>query len=299
MSNDATTLAQALSFATARLQKVATDSPLFVAELLLAHVIQQPRAYLKAGPERALATEPWVQFQLLIERRVRGEPVAYLTGRREFWSLDLEVNAATLIPRAETELLVELALQRIPANAPWRIADLGTGSGAIALAIAHERPGCLVLATDVSPSALDVAQSNAARLRISNVAFQQGEWFAALCDAGDEGGKGFDIIVSNPPYVAEHDIHLQRGDLRFEPQLALSSGTDGLRDLRYIVQGAPAHLRDGGWLLLEHGYDQQAAVLDLVAAHGLVEASGHVDAAGVPRVVSARHGGAGRNTTNT
>ena len=280
--SSAVTLAQALSDATARLQNVETESPLFIAELLLAHVIQQPRSYLKAGPERTLAAGQWAQFQGLIERRVRGEPVAYLTGRREFWSLDLEVNAATLIPRPATEQLVEFALQHIPLNTPWRIADLGTGSGAIALAIAHERPRCVVLATDVSSAALAVAQANAARLRINNVRFQQGEWFAAL------GGEVFDVIVSNPPYVAEHDIHLQRGDLRFEPQLALSSGGDGMRDLRRIVQGACAHLRAGGWLLIEHGYDQQEAVLDLFTQNNFIEICGHADTADVPRVVSGR-----------
>ena len=280
-----TTLAQALSLAVAQLQKVETESPLFIAELLLVCVIQQPRSYLKAGPERRLDAEQWAQYQLLIERRVRGEPVAYLTGRREFWSLDLEVNPTTLIPRPETERLVELALQRIPMNALRRIADLGTGSGAIALALAHERPGCLVLATDASLPALTVARSNAARLHINNVLFQQSEWFAAL------RGEVFDVIMSNPPYVAEHDIHLQRGDLRFEPQLALSSGIDGLRDLKCIVQGAPAHLSAGGWLLVEHGFNQQAAVLDLFATHGFSEVSGYTDTAGVPRVVSGYHAG--------
>jgi len=282
MSNDTTSLAQALSFATACLQPAEADSPLFVAELLLAHVIQQSRAYLKAGPERVLTAGQWEQFQSLIARRVRGEPVAYLTGRREFWSLDLDVTAATLIPRAETERLVELALQHIPADAHWRIADLGTGSGAIALAIAHERPGCAVLATDLSFQALFVAQANAVRLNINNVVFQQGEWFAALDSAA------FDVIVSNPPYIAAQDLHLQRGDLRFEPHSALCSGVDGLRNLRTIVQGAPAHLRAGGWLLVEHGYDQQVAVLELFATCGFAEVSGYTDAADVPRVVSGR-----------
>lgn len=282
MSNDSITLAQALSRAAAQLQKIEAESPLFVAELLLAHVIQQPRSYLKAGPERALSAEQQAQFHSLIGRRESGEPVAYLIGRREFWSLDLEVNAATLIPRAETERLVELALQHIPVNACLRIADLGTGSGAIALAIAHERPQCRVLATDISPQALDVARSNAARLGISNVAFHQGEWFAAL------DSEIFDVILSNPPYIAEHDIHLQRGDLRFEPQIALSPGTDGLRDLRRIVQEAPAFMHPGGWLLVEHGYDQQEAVLDLFSKHAFTEIRGHADMAGIPRVVEGR-----------
>lgn len=279
MSN-AVTLAYALSEAVAQLQNVETEPPLFIAELLLAHVIQQPRSYMKAGPERVLTNEQWLEFQRLVERRVRGEPIAYLTGWREFWSLELEVSPATLIPRAETERLVELALQRIPVDAIWRIADLGTGSGAIGLAIAHERPRCAVLATDVSPHALAVAKSNATRLGINNITFQHSEWFAAL------GGASFDVIVSNPPYVAEHDIHLQRGDLRFEPQQALSSGADGLYDLRRIIQAAPAYLRAGGWLLVEHGYDQQAAVLDLFSTHHFVDVSGHTDSAGVPRIVS-------------
>ena len=281
--NNAVTLAHALSVATARLHDVEiSPPPLFIAEKLLAHVIQKPRSYLKAGPERVLAAESWATFQTLVERRLHGEPVAYLTGRREFWSLDLAVNSATLIPRAETERLVELALQCIPLDAGWHIADLGTGSGAIALAIAHERPRCAVLATDMSQPALNVARSNAAHLKIKNIEFQQSEWFAAL------GGKKFNVIVSNPPYVAEHDIHLQRGDLRFEPHIALSSGADGLRDLRRIVQDAPAYLCAGGWLLVEHGYDQQAAVIDLFSAGGWTEVGGHTDTAGVPRVVSGR-----------
>ncbi len=284
MSNDLpATLAQALSRASAQLQNVETESARFIAELLLAHIIQQPRSYLKAGPERTLTPEHWAQFQFLIERRLRGEPVAYLIGRREFWSLDLEVNAATLIPRAETERLVELALQRIPLHVCWRIADLGTGSGAIALAIAHERPACRVDAVDVSPQALNVAQTNAARLNINNVKFQQSEWFAAL------QGEIFDVILANPPYIAEHDPHLQRGDLRFEPMLALCSGANGLRDLERIIHDAPAHLRAGGWLLTEHGYDQQPAVLGLFEQHGFVEVCGHADTAGVPRVVSGKY----------
>ncbi|MBI3774905.1 MAG: peptide chain release factor N(5)-glutamine methyltransferase [Gammaproteobacteria bacterium] len=282
MSSGVTTLAQILSDATASLRNAETESPQFIAELLLAHVIQQPRSYIKAGPERALTAAQHAQFQRLVERRLRGEPVAYLTGRREFWSLDLEVTSATLIPRAETETLVELALQRIPVDATFHVADLGTGSGAIALAIAHERPRCVVLATDISAHALSVAQSNAQRLEIKNISFRHSAWFAGL------RGERFDVIVSNPPYVAEHDIHLQRGDLRFEPQLALSSGADGLCDLHTIVQDAPAHLGAEGWLLVEHGYDQQAAVIDLFSKNDFMEITGYKDTAGVPRGVSGR-----------
>jgi release factor glutamine methyltransferase len=201
----------------------------------------------------------------LLERRARGEPVAYITGSRGFWSLELEVTPATLIPRPETELLVELALQRLPRDSACAVADLGTGSGAIALALASERPHCRVTATDASEAALEVARRNAARLGIGNVVFAQGDWMAPL------GDDRFGLIVSNPPYIEAGDAHLARGDLRFEPPTALASGNDGLDDIRRIVASAREHLLPGGWLLFEHGWNQGDA------ARALLDQAGYTD----------------------
>jgi len=235
------------------------------AELLLLHVLQHPRAWLFAHPEAIVDAGDAARFRSLLARRAAGEPLAYITGRREFWSLDLDVTPDVLIPRPETELLVELALQRIGRDGASEVADLGTGSGAIALAIAHARPRSRVLATDASAVALDVAQANAHRLGLGRVEFVRGDWFAPLAQ------RVFDIIVSNPPYVADGDAHLERGDLRFEPRSALASGGDGLDAIRAIVAGAPAHLLPGGWLLLEHGFEQGAAVRDLLAKNGFAD----------------------------
>jgi release factor glutamine methyltransferase len=204
------------------------------------------------------------RFDDLIERRRAGEPVAYLTGLRGFWRFDLAVSAATLIPRPETELLVEVALARLPTDRALRVADLGTGSGAIALALAHERPRAQVIATDASADALAIAEANAVGLSIRNVEFRSGDWFAPL------QGERFDLIASNPPYIALGDPHLDEGDLRYEPSTALSSGADGLDAIRTIVGDAPAYLEAGGWLLLEHGWDQGAAVRDLLLRAGFV-----------------------------
>jgi release factor glutamine methyltransferase len=190
----------------------------------------------------------------LMQRRLAGEPVAYLLGHRGFWTLDLAVSPATLIPRPETELLVELALARLPVDTALAVADLGTGSGAIALALASERPQVDVTATDLSAAALDMARGNAARNGLARVRFVQGAWFAPL------QGMRFDLIASNPPYIASNDPHLQQGDLRHEPATALASGIDGLDDIRLIVADAGAHLLPGGWLLIEHGWDQGAEI---------------------------------------
>ena len=203
------------------------------------------------------------RFHELVERRLAGEPVAYLTGRRGFWSLDLAVTPETLIPRPETELLVELALERVPEETSARLLDMGTGSGAIALALARERPGAEVTATDRSAGALEVASRNALGHDIANVRFVQGDWYQPVA------GARFDLIASNPPYIADGDAHLARGDLRFEPAGALSSGRDGLDALRVIAGGAAAHLQPGGWLLVEHGLEQGAAVRALFVAAGL------------------------------
>jgi release factor glutamine methyltransferase len=248
------------------------------AELLLAHALGVSRARLYAWPEDEPDTVQRAAFERLVEAREQGEPIAYLTGRREFWSLELRVTPHVLIPRHETELLVELALERIPRDRAFRIADLGTGSGAIALALARERPLARVTATDASATALDVARGNAERLGVGNVGFAAGDWYAALGDAR------FDLIVSNPPYVAADDAHLAQGDLRFEPASALASGADGLDAIRHIVAGAPAHLADGGALLLEHGFDQSVRVRALLDAAGFVDVRSVRDAAGHERV---------------
>lgn len=237
------------------------------AELLLLHVLDCPRSWLFTHATDPLAAADQAAFEALLARRAAGEPVAYLTGRRGFWTLDLEVDPATLIPRPETELLVELALDRLPLDRALQLADLGTGSGAIALALASERPQAQVLATDASPGALAVAARNAARHELRNVRFAEGghDWYAPL------QGARFDLIASNPPYIASDDPHLEQGDLRFEPATALASGVDGLDDIRRIIDGGQAHLLPGGWLLIEHGWDQGAAIRALFDAAGFAQ----------------------------
>ena len=234
------------------------------AEILLGHVLQRERAWLFSHAEFAPDQLQVDKYLELMEARQRGKPIAYLIGHRGFWTLDLQVTPEVLIPRAETELLVELALARIPLDGEFRIADLGTGSGAIALAIAGDRPRARVLATDSSHAALAVASANAQRLGIDNVEFAEGDWCAAL------GPRMFDMIVSNPPYIAASDAHLGQGDLRFEPTSALASGTDGLDAIRQIIEAAPRHLGSGGWLLLEHGFDQGESVRGLLGQRGLI-----------------------------
>jgi release factor glutamine methyltransferase len=235
------------------------------AEMLLMHVLKKDRAWVYAHASDSVDQVSAGTFLSLVDRRKTGEPIAYLLGNREFWSLDLTVNPAVLIPRAETELLVELALQRIPQHKKVEIADLGTGSGAIAIAIARERPHSHVLAIDSSAQALDVARDNAVRNGVTNIDFAIGDWFAAL------GSRRFDVIVSNPPYIAENDPHLTTGDLRFEPADALASGRDGLDAIRIIIREAPAHLASPGYLLLEHGYEQGGAVRKLLEQNGFTE----------------------------
>jgi len=235
------------------------------AALLLAHVLDRSRGWLYAHGEAAVPEPALARFEQLVARRAAGEPVAYLLGMRGFWHFDLAVTADTLIPRPETELLVALALARIPAGTTVRVADLGTGSGAIALAIASERPQARVVAVDISSDALEVARGNAAALGIDNVEFRHGDWLAPLA------GERFDLVASNPPYIADGDTHLAQGDLRFEPRGALASGVDGLDAIRRIAADTPAHLCDGGWLLVEHGYEQGAAVRALFESAGFVD----------------------------
>lgn len=248
------------------------------AALLLAHALGRPRAWLYAHGDEAPDPAAMQRFEALLARREAGEPVAYLTGRRGFWRHELRVTPDTLVPRPETERLVELALERLAPGAPLRIADLGTGSGAIALALALERPRAKVVATDASPAALAVARGNADALGAGNIEFRHGSWFEPLA------GERFDLVASNPPYVADGDPHLAQGDLRFEPAAALASGADGLDDIRVIVRDAPAHLVPGGWLLLEHGFDQGAAVRALLLAAGFAEVGTGRDLEGRDRV---------------
>jgi len=247
-------------------------------ELLLGHALGRDRAWLYAHADDALAAEAAIRFHGLLMRRARGEPLAYILGRREFWSLDLVVTPDVLIPRHETELLVELALQKIPQGKKVEIADLGTGAGGIALALARERPLARVLATDVSAAALMVARGNAQRLGIGNVDFAEGDWCAAL------GERKFELIAANPPYVADVDLHLVRGDLRFEPPVALASGAAGLDALGIIVRDAPAHLKPGGWLLFEHGFEQGPAARAALTHSGFVDVFTHSDLEGRERV---------------
>lgn len=247
-------------------------------ELLLAEALGHSRSWLYAHPEAPVPAPARARFEALLARRQAGEPVAYLLGRQGFWSLELEVGPATLIPRPETECLVELALARLPAGQPLRVADLGTGSGAIALALARERPQARIVATDASAEALMVARRNAARLGLGRVEFREGDWLAPLAE------ELFDLIASNPPYIEQDDPHLAQGDLRFEPPAALASGVDGLDAIRVIVRDAGRHLHAGGWLLLEHGWRQGAAVRALLDAAGFSEVATERDLEGRDRV---------------
>ncbi len=248
------------------------------ARMLLQYVLNVNHAYLLAHPEQKLTTEQTQAFYLLTGRRTLGEPVAYLTGRREFYSLEFNVTPAVLVPRPETELLIDLALAWIPPQRPCRILDLGTGSGAIALTLATHRPLAKVTAVDVSAAAVAVANANAARFRLNNVRVIEADWFEGVA------GESFDLIVSNPPYIAGDDPHLAQGDLRFEPQIALVAPSEGLGCIRLIIDSAPAHLAPEGSLLLEHAYDQAEACRCLLREAGFREVFSHPDLAGIMRV---------------
>lgn len=258
-----------------------SPTPSLDAKVLAAHVLGQNRSWLYAHSDERVGPERAKVYRRLVDRRAAGEPIAYVTGRREFWSLTLEISDGVLIPRPETELLVELSLRHLPRDSASRIADLGTGSGAIALAIASERPGAGVVATDSSKAALTVARGNAERHGIGDVSFRHGRWCEPLT------GERFDLIVANPPYVREDDPHLDRGDVRFEPRDALAAGPDGLDAIRRIAAEAPEYLAAGGILILEHGHDQQPAVMQLLHEAGAA-VDPHADLAGLPRAVVAR-----------
>lgn len=256
------------------------------AQALLGHVLHRPRAYLLAHPEAALSDADQAQFEALLTRRERGEPIAYILGEREFFGLTFHVTPDVLIPRPDTELLVELALDLIPEGETLEVLDLGAGSGAVAIAIAKQRPKAHVTAIDQSGKALAVARDNAHRLGAANLRFMQGDWFAPL----DKGAR-FDVIAGNPPYIAERDAHLAQGDLRFEPKAALASGADGLDAIRAIASQAAQHLTPTGWLLLEHGFEQGAACRKIFAEHGFQGISSHRDLAGLERVTAGRPAG--------
>jgi release factor glutamine methyltransferase len=260
-----------------------SDSARLDAEILLCQTIDMPRSYLFAHPEDELDTLTRERFEALLQRRIDGEPMSYITGTREFWSRELLVSRATLVPRPETELLVELALREIPRKAEWQILDLGTGSGAIAISIAAERLKCTVTATDISPEALAVARENARQADLANITCLEGSWTAPVA------GQRFQIIVSNPPYVRSKDAAL--GDLRFEPLSALVSGVDGLDDIRILATDSVPILAPEGWLMMEHGADQHDDVAAILKAAGWTDITCHSDLAGKPRVTVARRNG--------
>lgn len=264
------------------------ESAGFEAQLMLTHVLNENRAWLIAHGDDVPSAQDLTAFEALLARRLAGEPMAYIFGEREFYGLPFKVTPDTLIPRQDTETLVETALHKLAmrfrGGSDIRVLDLGTGSGAIALAIAHHQPEALVTAVDFSDKALQVAKANADRLAIENVQFIQSNWFDAL------GHQSFDVIVSNPPYIEEQDAHLDQGDLRFEPKSALTSGADGLDDIKKILNECLVYLKPQAWMMLEHGYHQAEAVQNLMAETGLVEIETIKDLGGNDRVTIGKNG---------
>ncbi|QUJ66815.1 peptide chain release factor N(5)-glutamine methyltransferase [Photobacterium sp. GJ3] len=267
----------ALKQAATQLTQSGSDSPHIDAAVLLCHVLDKPRSYLLTWPEKALTDAENTAFQALLARRQQGEPVAYIVGEREFWSLPLKVAPHTLIPRPDTERLVELALEKIPAGAA--VLDLGTGTGAILLALASERPDCRFTGIDLRPEAAALAEENRQRLHYEHVRILCGSWFSPLPD-----DERFSVIVSNPPYIDETDPHLSQGDVRFEPRSALVAEEAGLADIRWICDHSRRFLNPEGWLLLEHGYQQGAAVREIFDTLGYQHVMTVQDYAGQDRV---------------
>lgn len=256
-----------------------SDTARLDAEVLLAYVVQQNKTWLYTWPERELTDLQYEQLQSLLQRRLQGEPIAHLTGRREFWSLNLEVTPDTLIPRPDTELLIEVGLELLAEKESEELClvDLGTGTGAIALALASERPNWHILGVDRIVEAVELAKRNCQNLQIPNAVFLQSDWFSALA------GQCFDLVVSNPPYIEEHDAHLDQGDVRFEPLSALVSKDAGLLDIKRIIEESPRYLNSQGWLLLEHGSQQGELVRELLSARGFTAVQTRADLAGHDR----------------
>ena len=275
-----TTLAQALKQAISQLHM--HDQAGLDAEVLLAHVLNKPRVYLYTWPEAVLSQDQELQFLNVIRQRAAGQPVAYLTGRREFWSLNFAVTPDSLIPRPETELLVERTLALLPENETLQVADLGTGSGAIAIALAHERRNWRLYAIDRSFQCVKLAQHNAQRLDVDNLCCINADWNKALAD------QSLDAMVANPPYIADHDPHLQQGDVCFEPATALTSGPQGLNDLRSLIKDAPRVLKPGGWIVLEHGMNQAENLHIMLNNIDFINITTALDLAGLERVSCAQ-----------
>jgi release factor glutamine methyltransferase len=271
-----------LSEAAKSLQLI-SDSAVLEAEILLCTVLGKERSHLRAWPDQPLKPEHAQAYKALLIERQQGKPIAYITGNREFWSREFEVSPAVLIPRPDTELLIELSLALIPANQPCNIIDLGTGSGIIAITLAAERPDALLSACDISETALACAKANAVKHNVGHIQFYQSNWFDNIPD-----GK-FKLIVSNPPYLSEDDEHLQQGDLRFEPKTALISTGRGLDDIQAIAETALGRLENGGFLLVEHGYNQQNNVQNLFESLGYCHLQTYTDLSGQPRVTSGQY----------
>ncbi len=268
-----------LAEATTRLETL-SDSALLDAEVLLCQVLDKPRSHLRAWPEKQLNVAAESQFWKLLEQRQQGVPIAYLTGKKEFWSRDFNVSPDVLIPRPDTELLIELCLKLLENQQNSRLIDLGTGSGIIAITLAAERPEIEIVATDLSDKALDIAKANAKIHKVNNIRFKKSSWFNEITQ------NEFDLVISNPPYIASNDVHLTQGDLRFEPDSALISENQGLQDIQTIIKQARQHLKSAGRLLIEHGFDQALAVQELFAIFLYQKIKTHTDLAGNPRVTT-------------
>jgi release factor glutamine methyltransferase len=281
LNNMPPTVSEVLQTAQRELQAT-SPTPRLDAEILVMHVCGLNRSALITRGHHVPTADQLNRLETTIAQRRHGEPIAYLTGVREFWSLEFSVSPATLIPRPETELLVEMALAHVPQDAEWTIADLGTGCGAMALTLAKQRPRSRIIATDISPAALDVARSNAAKLGLTDVEFREGNWFEPLA------GIKLDMMVSNPPYVRANDPHLEQGDVRFEPVQALAAGPDGLNAIRQIALSAREHLNPAAWLLFEHGWDQAAAIGRLLHSLGYRNIVCYPDLSGRDRITACR-----------
>lgn len=272
------TIRSVLSEAAERLRTL-SESALLDAEVLLCFALDKDRSHLRAWPDKSLTDEQLRHFEVLLRQRLSGLPIAYITGRREFWSRDFEVGPDVLIPRPDTERLIELALQLIPINRPYRLIDLGTGSGIIAITLAVERPNCEAIATDLNAGALAIARRNADRHQTSNIQFIQSHWFEAIANTAL-----FDLVISNPPYIDENDPHLTEGDVRFEPKSALIADNRGLSDIERIAMDARQRLYPGGHLLIEHGYDQLEQVQAILNGLNYRKVTTYADLSGQPRV---------------